>query len=72
MQVGEMQLQMNLVTQDVLAQWAADHRLHGMLGHHMKLHAVGIFAAVIAVRTLLDLKLQDAKWERVREGEHKI
>ena len=52
-----MQLQMNLVAQDVLAQWAADHRLHRVLGHHMKLHAVGVFAAVIAVRTLLDLKI---------------
>lgn len=30
-EVGEMQLQVNLVAQDVLAQWAADHRLHGML-----------------------------------------
>lgn len=54
-EVGEMQLQMNLVAQDVLAQWAADHWLHGMLGHDMKLHTVGVFAAVVAVRALLNL-----------------
>lgn len=54
-EVGEMQLQMNLVAQDVLAQWAADHWLHRMLGHDMQLHTVGVFAAVVAVRALLNL-----------------
>lgn len=54
-EVGEMQLQVDLVAQDVLAQWAADHRLHGMLGHDMELHAVGVFAAVVAIRALLNL-----------------
>lgn len=54
-EVGEMQLQVNLVAQDVLAQWAADHRLHGMLGHDVELHAVGVFAAVVAIRALLNL-----------------
>lgn len=56
MKVGEMQLQVNLVAQDILAQWAADHWLHGMLGHHMELHTVGIFTAVVAIWTLLNLK----------------
>lgn len=51
-----MQLQVNLVAQDILAQWAADDRLHGMLGHHVELHAVSIFAAVVAIRTLLNLE----------------
>lgn len=51
-----MQLQVNLVAQDILAQWAADDWLHGMLGHHMELHTVGIFTAVVAIWTLLDLK----------------
>lgn len=54
--VCEMQLQVNLVAQDILAQRAANHRLHGMLGHHMELHAIGIFTAVVAVWTLLNLK----------------
>lgn len=54
-EVGEVQLQMNLVAQHVLAQRAADHRLHGMLGHDVKLHPVGVFAAVVAVRALLHL-----------------
>lgn len=54
--VGEMQLQVNLVAQDVLAQWAANHWLHGMLGHHMELHTVSIFTAVVAIGTLLSLK----------------
>ena len=51
-----MQLQVNLVAQDILAQSAADNRLHGMLGHHMELHTVGVFTAVVAIRTLLNLK----------------
>lgn len=51
-----MQLQVNLVAQDILAQWAADDWLHGMLGHHVELHAVSIFAAVVAIRTLLNLR----------------
>lgn len=55
-EVGEMQLQVNLVAQDILAQWAANHWLHGMLGHHMELHTVGIFTAVVAIWTLLNLK----------------
>lgn len=51
-----MQLQVNLVAKDILAQWAANHWLHGMLGHHMELHTVGIFTAVVAIWTLLNLK----------------
>lgn len=54
--VGEMQLQVNLVAQDILAQWAADNWLHGMLGHHMELHTVCVFTAVVAIWTLLNLK----------------
>lgn len=50
-----MQLQVNLVAQDILAQRAADNRLHGMLRHHVELHAVRVFAAVVAIRTLLNL-----------------
>ena len=56
MKVGEMQLQVNLVAQDILAQWAANHWLHGMLGHHVELHTVGIFTAVVAIWTLLNLR----------------
>lgn len=51
-----MQLQVNLVAQDILAQWAADNWLHGMLGHHMELHTVCVFTAVVAIWTLLNLK----------------
>lgn len=54
--VCEMQLQVYLVAQDILAQWAADNWLHGMLGHHMELHTIGIFTAVVAIWTLLNLK----------------
>lgn len=55
MEVGQMQLQVNLVAQDILAQRAADNRLHGMLRHHMELHAVRVFATIVAIRTLLNL-----------------
>lgn len=55
MKVSEMQLQVDLVAEDILAQWTADHWLHGMLGHHMELHTVGVFTAVVAVWTLLNL-----------------
>lgn len=50
-----MQLQVNLVAQDILAQRATDNRLHGMLRHHVELHAVSIFATIVAIRTLLNL-----------------
>lgn len=60
-----MQLQVNLVAQDILAQRAADDRLHGMLGHHVELHAVSIFAAVVAIRTLLNLESK-VKMEEIR------
>lgn len=65
MKVGEMQLQVNLVAQDILAQWAAYHWLHGMLGHHMELHTVGISTAVVAIWTLLNLKKKDKKKEKI-------
>lgn len=50
-----MQLQVNLVAQDILAQRAADNWLHGMLRHHVELHAVSVFATIVAIRTLLNL-----------------
>lgn len=56
MKMRKMQLQVNFVAQDILAQWTANHWLHGMLGHHMELHAVGIFTAIVAIWTLLNLK----------------
>lgn len=37
MEVGEMQLQVNLVAENILTQGAADDRLHGMLGHDVQL-----------------------------------
>lgn len=53
--VSKMQLQVDLVAEDILAQWTADHWLHGMLGHHMELHTIGVFTAVVTIWTLLDL-----------------
>lgn len=56
MQVCEVELQVDLVAQDVLAQWAADHwLLHGMLGHHVELYPVGVFTAVVTIGALLHL-----------------
>lgn len=56
MQVCEVELQVDLVAQDVLAQWAADHwLLHGMLGHHVELYPVGVFTAVVTIGALLRL-----------------
>lgn len=66
MKVCEMQLQVNLVAQNILAQWAADHWLHGMLGHDMELHTVGIFTAVVAIWTLLNLKNKTNKQKNTR------
>lgn len=37
MKVGEMQLQVNLVAEDILTQGATDNWLHGMLGHDVQL-----------------------------------
>lgn len=56
MQVCEVELQVDLVAQDVLAQWTADHwLLHGMLGHHVELYPVGVFTAVVTIGALLHL-----------------
>lgn len=74
MKVSEMQLQVDLVAEDILAQWTADHWLHGMLGHHMELHTVGVFTAVVAIWTLLDLggkKTNFSVRHLTRSGEQK-
>ena len=53
-----MQLQVNLITEDILTQGAGDDRLHGMLGHDVQLQTVCVLATVITVWALLHLKRQ--------------
>lgn len=55
MQMGQVQLQMHFVTENILAERAGNHRLHGMLGDDVHLNPVGVFAAVVAVGTLIAL-----------------
>lgn len=65
MEMSEMELQVNLVAQDILAQWAADHRLYGMLGHHMEVHTVRVFTAVVAIWTLLNLRMPKTRRKKI-------
>lgn len=50
-----MKLKVDLVAEQVLAEGAADDRLHGMLGNNVHLDAISIFATVITVWALLNL-----------------
>lgn len=54
-EVGEVQLEVDLVVEHVLAQGAAEHGLHGVLCHGVHPQAVHIHVAVLAVRTLVHL-----------------
>lgn len=54
-QVGEVQLQVDLVVEHVLAERAAEHGLHRVLGHGVHPQPVHVGVAVLAVRTLVHL-----------------
>lgn len=55
-QVGEVQLQMDLVVQHVLAERAAEHGLHRVLGHGVHPQSIHVCVAVLAVWTLIHLQ----------------
>lgn len=54
-EVGEVQLEVDLVVEHVLAQGAAQHGLHGVLRHGMHPEPVDVGVAVLAVGTLVHL-----------------
>lgn len=54
-QVGEVQLQVDLVVEHVLAERAAEHGLHRVLGHGVHPQPVHVGVAVLAVGTLVHL-----------------
>lgn len=54
-EVGEVQLQVDLVVEHVLAQGTAEHRLHRVLCHGVHPQPVHISVAVLAVGTLVHL-----------------
>lgn len=54
-QVGEVQLQVDLVVEHVLAEGAAQHGLHRVLGHGVHPQPVHVCVAVLAVWTLVHL-----------------
>lgn len=51
-----MQLQVDLVVQHVLAEGAAEHGLHRVLGHGVHPQPVHVCVAVLAVWTLVHLR----------------
>jgi hypothetical protein len=61
-EVCEVELQMDLVVQHVLAERAAEHGLDRVLRHHVHSQAVQVRVAELAVGTLVHLE------ERRREG----
>lgn len=54
-EVGEVQLEVDLVVEHVLAQGATQHGLHGVLRHGVHPEAVDVGIAVLAVGTLVHL-----------------
>lgn len=55
-QVGEVQLQMDLVVEHVLAERAAQHGLHRVLGHGVHPQPVHVRVTVLAIWTLVHLQ----------------
>lgn len=54
--MGEVQLQMDLVVEHVLAERAAEHGLHRVLGHGVHPQPVHIRVAVLAIWALIHLQ----------------
>lgn len=55
-QMGQMKLEMHFVAEDILAEGAADNRLHWMLWQDMHLDTIWVPTIVVTVRTLIELK----------------
>lgn len=55
-QMGQMKLEMHFVAEDILAEGAADNRLHWMLRQDMHLDTIWVPTIVVTVRTLIELK----------------
>lgn len=56
MQVRQVQLQVHLVAEDVLAEWTADDRLHRVLRQDVHLDAALVPTVVVTIRTLIELE----------------
>lgn len=56
MQVRQVQLQVHLVAEDVLAEGTADHRLHRVLRQDVHLDATLVPTVVVTIRTLIELE----------------
>lgn len=63
MEVGEVQLEVDLVVEHVLAQGTAEHGLHRVLRHGVHPQPVHVSVAVLAVGTLVHL------WEHTRHSD---
>lgn len=55
-QMGQMKLEMHFVAEDILAEGAADNRLHRMLWQDMHLDTIWVPTIVVTIRTLIELK----------------
>lgn len=55
-QMGQMKLEMHFVAEDILAEGAADDRLHWMLWQDVHLDAIWVPTVVVTIRTMIELK----------------
>lgn len=69
MQVGEMQLEVELVAEQVLTEGAPKHRLDGVLGHGMYPQPVDIRVAVLTVEALVHLGAKESRCSQGSKGD---
>lgn len=53
--MGQMQLQVHFVAEDILAEWTADDGLNRVLGQDMHLDPTLVPTIVVTIRTLIEL-----------------
>lgn len=68
MQVGQVQLKVELVAEQVLTEGAPEHRLDGVLGHSMYPQPVDIRIAVLAVGALVHLGAKESRCSQGSKG----
>lgn len=66
MQVGQVQLKVELIAEQVLTEGAPEHRLDGVLGHDMYPQPVDIRIAVLAVEAVVHLGAKESSGKVAR------
>lgn len=66
-QMGQMKLEMHFVAEDILAEGAADNRLHWVLWQDMHLDTIWVPTIVVTIRTLIELKKNQVKMQAISQ-----